>query len=157
MVSRTTGKPLGPVDSPIEEGDYLVSSKNGEIRLSDEPWVQCLPTRSISGEDRFRDGVRARDGRCVFTGIVNIFADVDDWLTFESVHVFPPEREPLWIDQDLGRWISDMDDATGASKINSTQNGLLMQSNMQAFWDQYLISVNPDVSTPVPAEKGELG
>jgi len=40
-----------------------------------------------------------------------------------------------------------MDDTNGVSKINSLQNGLLLQSNIHQLFDQYLISVNLDVSS----------
>ena len=37
-----------------------------------------------------------------------------------------------------------MGDAIGSSKINSAQNGFLLQRTVQQLFDQYLISVNPD-------------
>ena len=33
-------------------------------------------------------------------------------------------------------------------KMNSCQNGLLLLSSVHTSFDSYLISVNPDVSTP---------
>ncbi|RPB23946.1 hypothetical protein L211DRAFT_197318 [Terfezia boudieri ATCC MYA-4762] len=38
----------------------------------------------------------------------------------------------------------DMDGTNGVSKINSLQNGMLLQSNIHQMFDQYVISVNPD-------------
>ncbi|KAN0068143.1 hypothetical protein V8E54_013713 [Elaphomyces granulatus] len=55
--------------------------------------------------------------------------------------VFPLHLENLWIQFDYGRWITSV---TGASKINSVQNGLLMSSNFHSRFDQYLIGINPD-------------
>ncbi|RPB29517.1 hypothetical protein L211DRAFT_832220 [Terfezia boudieri ATCC MYA-4762] len=37
-----------------------------------------------------------------------------------------------------------MEDTNGASKINSIQNGMLLQSSIHNAFDQYLVSVNPD-------------
>ncbi|OJD20389.1 hypothetical protein ACJ73_08279 [Blastomyces percursus] len=37
-----------------------------------------------------------------------------------------------------------MDDVVEASKLNSMQNGLLMERNLHSLFDQYLFSVNPD-------------
>lgn len=39
-----------------------------------------------------------------------------------------------------------MDDAVGISKINSVQNGLLMDCSLHSLFDQYLFSIDPDVS-----------
>ena len=39
-----------------------------------------------------------------------------------------------------------MDDATGSSKINSSQNGFLLRIEVHRMFDQYLISINPDDS-----------
>jgi len=42
-----------------------------------------------------------------------------------------------------------MDDATGSSKINSSQNGFLLRIAVHRMFDQYLISINPDDSCKV--------
>jgi len=39
-----------------------------------------------------------------------------------------------------------MDNTTGISKINSCQSGFLLRSDVHDAFDQYLITVNPDVS-----------
>jgi len=39
-----------------------------------------------------------------------------------------------------------MDDSVGWSKINSIQNRFLLRSDVHQSFDQYLLSVNPDVS-----------
>lgn len=41
-----------------------------------------------------------------------------------------------------------MDSASGGSRINSVQNGLLLRGDLHDQFDQYLFSINPDVSTP---------
>ena len=95
--------------------------------------------------DRFRAGIRARDGGCVVSGMVNTNAPYD-WSSYEAAHIFPLEKENLWIECGFGQCITDMEDAVGVSKINSCQNGLLLQASVQKGFYQYLFSVNPDVS-----------
>ena len=57
----------------------------------------------------------------------------------------PLEGESHWIQQNYGRWISDMDGSMEVSQINSVQNRLLVRAGIHKLFDQYLISVNPDV------------
>jgi len=110
--------------------------------------VQRLPShKNVSGrEDAFRNGIRARDGKCAISGVVNGNAFRDCWASFEAAHIFPLEKESLWIQYNFGRYITDMDDNTGVSKINSLQNGFILGSDIHSLFDQYLLSVNPDVS-----------
>ena len=96
-------------------------------------------------EDAIRNGIRARDGRCVISGVVNRSAPYR-WTSWEAAHIFPLEKESLWIQFRYGRWVTDMDDTVGVSKINSLQNGFLLSANVHQQFDQYLVSVNPDVS-----------
>ena len=118
-----------------------------DIIVSDEPWVHRLITHSESGrEDSFRDGIRDRDGKCVISGLENTASSFNIWTSFQAAHIFPLESESYWNETNLGRWITDMDNMTGVSKINSCQNGFLLQSGIHNAFDEYLISVNPDVS-----------
>src|SRR5258706_2546055 len=118
----------------------------GRIQVTNEPWVHRIQSFNVSGrEDSFREGIRARDGKCVISGVVNRMAPFD-WSRWEAVHIFPLEKENLWIQYHYGRWITDMDDTVGMSKINSCQNGFLLQRNVHGDFNQYLLSVNPDVS-----------
>lgn len=101
---------------------------------------------NVSGrEDAFKEGIRARDGKCVMSGILNRRAPYN-WSLFEAAHIFPLEKEDDWIQSSYGRWITDMEDTVGVSKINSIQNGFLLSRNVHGDFDQYLVSVNPDVS-----------
>lgn len=68
------------------------------------------------------------------------------WTTWEEAHIFPPEKTSLWIESNFSRWITDMDHANEVSKISSLQNGLLLKSDIRQLFDQYLLSVDPDVS-----------
>ena len=67
------------------------------LLVSDEPWVQRLPShKNVSGrEDVFRNGIRARDGKCVISGMVNKSAYRDSWAGFDAAHIFPLEKESL--------------------------------------------------------------
>lgn len=104
-------------------------------------------SHSVSGkEDRFRDGIRQRDGKCVLSGFLNLNADLNDWSPFEAAHVFPLEKEDLWIHNNYNTWVTDMDAVTGSSKISSCQNGLLIRRDLHTMFDNYLISINPNVS-----------
>ncbi|KZF25242.1 hypothetical protein L228DRAFT_258695 [Xylona heveae TC161] len=156
--ARATQRVVSPTSNPLEAGDIILDPN--PIELTDEPWIQRIFSRSVSSggreEDRFRLGLRARDGRCVLSGVVNLNAEMGDWSLFESAHVFPLEKESLWTRDDFGRWITDddddddddmdldMDHASNISKIHSCQNGLLLRRDLHTMFDSYLISVNPD-------------
>lgn len=115
--------------------------------MATEPWFTRLISHSVSGrEDPFRNGVRARDWKCVISGVINREAAFGGWDGFETAHIFPLEKEKLWIEHNYGRWIKNMPDAVGVSKIHSVQNGLLMTAHLHLRFDQYLFSINPDVS-----------
>lgn len=103
----------------------------GPINVNDEPWVQRLISFNVSGrEDAFRTGIRSRDGGCVIPSVVNRSAYRGEWTLFEAAHIFPLEKENLWIQYGYGRWITDMDDTNGVSKINPLQNGMLLRKNI---------------------------
>ncbi|KAF8448330.1 hypothetical protein BGX38DRAFT_1189639 [Terfezia claveryi] len=46
-------------------------------------------------EGSFCDRIRARDGRCVISGVVNRRAP-HRWTMFEAAHIFPLQKEDLW-------------------------------------------------------------
>jgi HNH endonuclease len=115
------------------------------IKITDEPWIHRLVSHNDSGrENAFRDRIRTRDGKCVISGTMNIAARSGNWSHFEAAHIFPLEKESLWIQFNYGRWVTDMDDTVRVSKINSCQNGLIPRRDIHNPFDQYLISVNPD-------------
>ncbi|KAK2775065.1 hypothetical protein FQN52_004080 [Onygenales sp. PD_12] len=144
VTHRMSGRVVTPSGSPVELGDYDISS-TGPIHLNEEPWVARLITFSVSGRDnQFRNGVRARDGKCVISGCVNTLIRLNMWVSFNAAHVFPLECENIWHELNYGRWITNMDETAGLSKINSTQNGLLMDAGLPDLFDQYLFSINPD-------------
>jgi hypothetical protein len=83
----------------------------------------------------------------VITGIANdsISISRNDWTFFEAAHIFPLAAGSLFISGNLSRWNKA---PTGDSGINSVQNGLLLSRHVHAAFDQYLISINPDVCIP---------
>ncbi|RPB03502.1 hypothetical protein L873DRAFT_1826171 [Choiromyces venosus 120613-1] len=97
----------------------------GPIAVNDATWVHRLIAHNASErEDAFRDGVRARDGKCVILGVVNRGVYRGAWIGWEAAHIFLLEKESLW--------------------INSCQNGFILQATIHhQLFDQYLISVNP--------------
>ena len=163
VYAKATGTPVLQADIPLQLGDYIVAC-NGkstsvlvwvseliswldQIHISNEIWLHRVISYSVSGrDDSFRNGIRARDGKCVISGIKNM-STAGNWTAFEAAHIFPLELENLWLEFNYGRWVDDIDDDAGISKINSCQNGLLLRSDVHKMFDQYLLSVNPDVRT----------
>ena len=107
-------------------------SEIGPIRVTNEPCIHRIISHNVSGRDNgFREGIRARDNKCVISGVVNTMAPYE-WFGFEAAHIFPLAKETLWIQ--------------GKYRIKSEQNGFLLQSSVHQLFSQYRISVNPDVS-----------
>ena len=76
----------------------------GCITVTDEQWVHRLISFNVSGrEDRFKMGIRQRDGRCVISGVVNRAAYRGDWTMFyvrSSTYISVRHRElmdSVWI------------------------------------------------------------
>ena len=69
--------------------------------MNNEPWVQRLMSVNVSGRDgAFLRGIRARDGRCVISGVVIPASRIARgiWTGFEATHIFPLEKEvSVWI------------------------------------------------------------
>ncbi|CUS12261.1 unnamed protein product, partial [Tuber aestivum] len=117
IVSRT--------DVPLPAGVYDIHCE-ASIQVSDEPWISRMISHNVTGrEDRFRHEIRNRDNKCVLSGLTNteILIQANNWSGFQAAHIFPLEHESLWIRFNYGRWITDMDNTPGSSKINSCQNG----------------------------------
>ncbi|PUU82889.1 hypothetical protein B9Z19DRAFT_1040158 [Tuber borchii] len=138
IVSRT--------DVALKRGAYDIHSQ-GSIQVSDEPWIYRLTSYIVTrGQDRFLHEICNRDRKCVISGLSlpeSVFRTYG-LIFFEAVHIFPREHQSLWNQNNYQQWVTDMDDAAGSSKINSAQNGFLLQPTVQQLFDQYLVSVNPD-------------
>ncbi|KAI5304842.1 hypothetical protein KEM56_005841 [Ascosphaera pollenicola] len=135
--SEAKGQPLAP-------GYYAVFCE-GTMTLTYEPWLPRIECYSVSGMDtQLRDRVRARDGRCVVSGIVNELAPRGRWDSFEVAHIFPLEWESVWTEEKYGRWVKGGEGSGSIAQMNSPQNGILLTSNLRRWFDQYLFSINPD-------------
>ncbi|KAG0636513.1 HNH endonuclease-domain-containing protein [Tuber brumale] len=143
---RMSNNILSRTEVPLQVGVYDIYYE-ASIQVSNEPWVHRLISHKIScREDSFRIDIRNRDRKCVISGIPvpEIFIQSNNWTTFEAAHIFPLRHPSHWVEYNYGRWITDVDDAVGSSKMNSRQNGFLLRNKVHAMFDQYLISVNPD-------------
>lgn len=106
-----------------------------------------VSSSSISDQDdEFDNAVRWRDGGCVISGVRNIRSQWDIWSGFEATPVFPLKHESLRLGLGCEQLIANMDGVQG-NGINSVHNGLLMRSDLRNDFDNYLFSINPDVST----------
>lgn len=85
-----------------------------------------------------------------FTGTVNPLAHLGIWVGWQAAHIFPLERDSHWIKNGFVRWITPADSGNDSSRINSIQNGLLLSSTLHELFNDYAISVNPDVHSSVP-------
>ena len=115
------------------------------IQITNEPVLTRASSHSISGrDDRFRQEVRARDGGCVVTLMMNPNREYDRWTPFEAAHIFPLAYESQFTSQGLSRWITNKrgDSDTG---INSCQNGLLLRADIHQLFDNYAFSIHVDV------------
>jgi len=119
------------------------------IQVTNEPWIPRSISHSTAASDStFCHKVRNRDRRCVISGLINPAGHIqaNNWGGFQAAHIFPPEHESLFTRCDYGQWITNIDDTLGTAKIDSCQNGFLVDSVTHTKFDQYLISVNPDDS-----------
>ncbi|PUU82630.1 HNH endonuclease-domain-containing protein [Tuber borchii] len=140
---RTSGTIIATTNNPLLIGSYDIYC-DAVIKLTEEPWIYRINSSNISGHpDPFRDGIRARDGRCVISGVINPRARIT-WATFDAAHIFPLGAASLWTESDHGRLVTGIDDTIDITKINSCQNGLMLRKHIHGLFDQYLISVNPD-------------
>ena len=87
--------------------------------------------------------IRRRDGRCVITGKIALGAYRNHWKGFEAAHIFPLAYEGHWVQHNFARWITIP--AANGETINSKQNGLLLRADIHGLFDNYDISINPDV------------
>jgi hypothetical protein len=88
----------------------------------------------------FTDAVRLRDRRCVITGREAIRSYHGNWTGFEAAHIFPLAFEGLWKDFSYDRWISTPPNGgeIEGGKINSVQNGILLDSAIHQDFDMFL-------------------
>ena len=93
----------------------------------------------------FRDAVRERDRRCVITGLRVLRPELWGWDFFEVAHIFPLAYEDHWNKSNYSHWITVPPANEADGSIHSVQNGMLLTRNMHALFDEYGVSINPDV------------
>jgi len=148
-------------DHPLQPGNYYIVTNGrfpstgylvkllipiGSITVNNEPWL--VRTISVASGTRvavFRDAVRERDRRCVVTGEPALRADHGIWRGFEAAHIFPLAYEGHWNKENYGRWITIPPATESTGTINSVQNGMLLRADIHSLFDNYDISINPDV------------
>ncbi|KAK9242638.1 HNH endonuclease-domain-containing protein [Lipomyces tetrasporus] len=143
---RSTGVDVMATNDALRPGHYDIRpySRRDRIAISDEPWITRVLSKTITGrDDFFRVRVRERDGKCVITGTVNDNAPSELWVGFEAAHIFPVSSEEYWMQNGLSLWITNRIGAHDTG-INSSQNGLLMLSNIHQSFDGFHFSINPD-------------
>ena len=123
----------------------ILTSIAGEFSLTDErPLLRASSITSGRRHATFAARIRERDDRCWISG--DLVPTVEQaghnrWIDFEAAHVFPLAFEAQWRDQNMQRWIRPYE----ADAMNSTKNGLLLESGLHKHFDRYTISINPDV------------
>ena len=111
------------------------------------PLLRTISLQSGIRVQAFTDAVRLRDGRCVITGEEPIDSENDLWPGLEAAHIFPLAYEGIWEHHNYSCWIltpPDGEEIKGG-KINSAQNGLLLDCTIHQLFDSYFFSINPDV------------
>ncbi|KAG0135405.1 hypothetical protein HOY82DRAFT_551812 [Tuber indicum] len=89
----------------------------------------------------FREAVRHRDGGCIFTGRHGI---PGRWTSLPAVHIFPLAYEGHWNHYGFGNSITMPPDCESDGSINSVQNGISLCRDMQCFFDNYIVAINPN-------------
>ncbi|KAF1811697.1 hypothetical protein P152DRAFT_507894 [Eremomyces bilateralis CBS 781.70] len=129
-------------DSKLQPGKYYITAAD-PFSVNNEPWL--LRTISHTTGTRvkpFCAAVRARDRRCVISGVEAINSDLDDWTGFHATHVFPLAYHDHWTKNGYDRWITILPEKGEA--INSVQNGLLLRTDIHELFDMFNLSINPD-------------
>lgn len=81
-------------------------------------------------------------------------AAVGQYTSFEAAHIYPYANEADWNRNGFQSIITDSSPPAliGLSKIHSPQNGILIFKGIHAQFDNFEISINPDVSSFGPLE-----
>jgi hypothetical protein len=70
----------------------------------------------------------------------------NDWTGFHAAHVFPLEKESLFLSLHYERHVEGDTMEKPHQPIDSCKNGVLIKADLHLAFDKYLISINPDVS-----------
>ncbi|KAI2792486.1 hypothetical protein POX_b02524 [Penicillium oxalicum] len=166
-VKARSGQIISQSSQSLIPGDYDVYASDGDsIQINQEPFVRRLPSSNLRSREAadFQKGVQARDGKCVFTGIVNRRAHLNKWVGWEAAYIFPPEREDISIENDFDRLITGTESggySDRSAPIYSTRNGLLLQTTIFQLFVEYSVSVNADdgykITSFIPDDMGVDG
>ncbi|KAK9364854.1 HNH endonuclease-domain-containing protein [Lipomyces kononenkoae] len=138
-------KPTSPRRTIVHKFEYRIATdtETDRIAITNEWSITRVLSNTVSGRDEsFRRRVRARDRKCVITGVVNPKRRVD-WSAYHVAHIFPLSAEQWFITNCFSRWITDRDGEHDTG-IKSCQNGLLMLSTVHELFDNFSISINVD-------------
>ena len=117
--------------------------------MNNEVWLlRTISLNSGSCVQLFCDSVRKRDGKCLITGRER--ASPNNWTGLKAAYIFPLAQLGHWIQHDYSRWITIL--PPSGEPINSVQNGLLLRADIYVQFDNYFISINPDVRIPLIIE-----
>ncbi|KAG0135406.1 hypothetical protein HOY82DRAFT_576890 [Tuber indicum] len=128
-------------DEQLQPGNHYIAT-NGSVTLTEEaPPPRTTSMLSGTRTKSFREAVRHRDGGCIFTGRHGI---PGRWTSLPAVHIFPLAYERLWNRFGYGNFISMPPDRESDGSINSVQNGICLCRDMQCFFDNYIVAINPN-------------
>ncbi len=135
-------------DSQLRPGRYLILSDVPVLPSSQRYFTRALSVTTGTRLRSFKQQVRDRDGRCVVSKVRSLGPQYDEWDGFEAAHLVPLAHASEWTSRGFSNLVTlppphpHQDD-----KINSVQNGLLMQSNFHQLFDAYKFSILPEVQT----------
>ncbi|OBT85393.1 hypothetical protein VE02_05075 [Pseudogymnoascus sp. 03VT05] len=146
------GNPINlqePNNDIIKPGFYVLLSPDGEpidIPVNPEMPLPRALSRPLSSPDdpvslKFRNRIRERDGRCVITGPE---AKAGKFTALEAARIFLVAQLEMWVAEGWKQQITDDDVGISDTRINSIQNGILLDSSAHVFFDKYMIAINPD-------------
>ncbi|KAL4907235.1 HNH endonuclease-domain-containing protein [Aspergillus multicolor] len=150
-VDGNTGPLLPRNGAPLAQGTYIVLKQDGtplDVRTTTKEAARRVPSHNfsssrMSSQQRwFRDRLRERDGVCAVTGS----GTADDPEGLEAAHIYPIAAQQEWMRNRYDhQWITDGTDANriGEYKMDSPQNGLLLEASLHRRFDQYSFAINP--------------
>ena len=155
-----------PIEIPINEVNPIPRAVTRSLSRMD-PHVSSLSfflfrenvISHYQQSEKFRHRVRERDRRCVITG-----EQSTQFLGLQAAHIFPLahldmvlghrlHERPIYANPSLQwrlwSWQQHItDDAYDCETgIHSVQNGILLDLTAHAYFDKYMLAINPDVCT----------
>ena len=71
----------------------------------------------------------------------------NEFSGLQAAHIYPVAYHEAWVQNDYQRWIADDAHASfiGTDKIDSPQNGILLNLLVRHLFETFKVSVNVDV------------